>query len=67
MITPKAAVVTALSGACTAIDWLADAGVPLGPLRRLGCPTGLDLTAARLEQRWQLNGNRPGPGHSARP
>lgn len=55
----KAIAITALYVGCMVVDELAHRGVPLGPLRRLGCPTGLGLRAARLEDRWGLT---PPPG-----
>lgn len=59
----KRAIITALTAGCAVIDALTSSGVPVGPLRRLGCPTGLDLRAARLEERWGLTSPANRPGH----
>lgn len=43
----------AMERCCGLIDRL-DGRVPLGPLRRLGCPSGLAYWSYLLEERWGL-------------
>lgn len=50
----KRLIVNLMERGCTAIDCLASV-VPVGPLAKLGCPTGLAHAAFRLEDHWGLN------------
>lgn len=48
----KRMLVSAIYAACTLVDRISF--LPIGPVRRLGCPSGLGLRAARLEDHWGL-------------
>lgn len=48
----KQAVIGVMFAGCSVVDRLSF--LPVGPVRRLGCPSGLALWAWRLEDHWGL-------------
>lgn len=66
----KQALIRVMYASCSVVDLLSL--LPVGPVRKLGCPTGLAFRAARLEDRWGLTkppvdkgrprGHNPGAG-----
>ena len=58
----KQALIRLMYVGCTGADLLSF--LPVGPVRKLGCPHGLAYRAGRLEDRWGLT--KP-PGDKGRP